>query len=62
MATAESAELDRLAAQVEEDGGTVLGRYSEPFGGKPVLLVALPVAAVEPTPYQRDRPRRTSSG
>jgi len=32
----------------------VLGRYSEPFGGKPVLLVALPVAAVEPTPYQRD--------
>jgi ParB family transcriptional regulator, chromosome partitioning protein len=51
---AESAELDSLAAQVEEDGGTVLGRYSEPFGGRPVLLAALPVAAVEPTPYQRD--------
>jgi ParB family transcriptional regulator, chromosome partitioning protein len=51
---AESGELDRLAAQVDEDGGTVLGRYSEPFGGKPVLLVALPVSAVEPTPYQRD--------
>ncbi len=49
-----SADLERLASQVEADGGAVLGRYSEPFGGKPVLLVALPVAAVEPTPYQRD--------
>jgi ParB family chromosome partitioning protein len=51
---ADSAELDRLAEHVQGDGGTVLGRYSEPFGGRPVLLVALPVAAVEPTPYQRD--------
>src|SRR5438067_1225322 len=54
VAQVDSAELERLAAQVEEDGGAVLGRYSEPFGGKPVLLVALPVATVEPTPYQRD--------
>ncbi len=51
---ADSSELDALAGQVEADDGTVLGRYREPFGGKPVLLVALPVAAVEPTPYQRD--------
>jgi ParB family chromosome partitioning protein len=51
---ADSAELDRLAADVEADGGVVVGRYSEPFGGSGVLLVALPVAAVEPTPYQRD--------
>jgi ParB family chromosome partitioning protein len=43
-----------LARQVEEDGGAVLARYSEPFGGTPMLLVALPVASVEPTPYQRD--------
>jgi ParB family transcriptional regulator, chromosome partitioning protein len=47
-------ELDALAAKVEGDGGAVLGRYSEPFGGHAVLLVALPVASVEPTPYQRD--------
>src|SRR5205085_943992 len=40
--------------EVEEDGGTVLGRYDEAFGGRPLLLVALPVASVEPTPYQRD--------
>ena len=46
--------LDALAARVVEDGGAVLGRYSEPFGGTPVLLVALPTAKVEPTPYQRD--------
>ena len=51
---ADGGELDSLARQVEEDGGAVLGRYSEPFGGHRVLLVALPVASVEPTPYQRD--------
>jgi ParB family chromosome partitioning protein len=48
------ADLDQLAEQVAKDGGAVLGRYSEPFGGTPVLLVALPVDRVEPTPYQRD--------
>ena len=46
--------LDRLAAQVEDEGGSVLGQYNDPFGGNPLLLVALPVASVEPTPYQRD--------
>ena len=47
-------DIDRLAEQVEGDGGAVVGRYSDPFGGKPLLLVALPVDRVEPTPYQRD--------
>jgi ParB family transcriptional regulator, chromosome partitioning protein len=46
--------LDALADQVAADGGSVLGRYNEPFGGHPLLLVALPVGMVEPTPYQRD--------
>ncbi|HJZ77813.1 MAG TPA: ParB/RepB/Spo0J family partition protein [Vicinamibacterales bacterium] len=50
----ESGDLDRLAAQVEDDGGAVLGRYADPFGGTPILLAALPVNRVEPTPYQRD--------
>jgi len=49
-----NAELDRLAGQVESDGGAVVGRYKDPFGGTPLLLVALPVDRVEPTPYQRD--------
>ena len=43
-----------LAASVEADGGAVLASYVEPFGGKPVLLVALPVGRIEPTPFQRD--------
>jgi len=51
---AAGAELDRLAGQIEDEGGAVLGRYNDPFGGKPLVLAALPVEKVEPTPYQRD--------
>jgi ParB family chromosome partitioning protein len=47
-------DLDSSAARVEGDGGTVLARYRDPFGGTPLLLVALPTDRVEPTPYQRD--------
>lgn len=43
-----------LASAVEADGGCVLGHYLEPFGGKSILLVALPIDKVEPTPFQRD--------
>jgi ParB family chromosome partitioning protein len=43
-----------LADQVVEDGGAVLARYREPFGGTEVLLATLPIDRVEPTPYQRD--------
>jgi len=46
--------LDELAAQVEAEGGSILGQYNDPFGGRPLLIVALPVSSVEPTPYQRD--------
>jgi ParB family chromosome partitioning protein len=46
--------LQALAAQVEQDGGAVLGAYREPFGGKEILLAALPIDRVDPTPYQRD--------
>jgi ParB family chromosome partitioning protein len=51
---AAGAEIDRLVGQVETDGGALLGRYNDPFGGRPLLLVALPIDRVEPTPYQRD--------
>ena len=53
-AAVSSAELDALAAQVEKDGGSVIGRYRDPFGGTPLILAALPTDRVEPTPYQRD--------
>lgn len=46
--------MRELSAQVEDDGGAVLGSYSDPFGGTSVLVVALPIDRVEPTPYQRD--------
>ena len=51
---AASPDLDTLSRQVETDGGVVLGRYKDPFGGQPLLLAGLPVEQVEPTPYQRD--------
>jgi len=59
LSTAEVRAVDEsrvreLSAQVEDDGGAVLGSYSDPFGGTSVLLVALPIDRVEPTPYQRD--------
>jgi ParB family chromosome partitioning protein len=47
-------ETAAMSSRVEHDGGAVLGRYREPFGGTSVLLVALPIDRVEPTPYQRD--------
>ena len=52
--TDETRELRELTSRVEDDGGAVLGSYRDPFGGTPVLLVALPIDSVEPTPYQRD--------
>jgi ParB family chromosome partitioning protein len=53
-AHARDAALDALAAAVTHDDGAVLGTYREPFGGTPLLLAALPVERVEPTPFQRD--------
>jgi ParB family chromosome partitioning protein len=47
-------EAERLARQVEGDGGRVLAIYRDPFGGRELLLAALPVDQVGPTPYQRD--------
>ena len=43
-----------LASHLEEDGGAVLASYRDPFGGTSVVLAALPIDKVEPTPYQRD--------
>jgi ParB family transcriptional regulator, chromosome partitioning protein len=49
-----SAGAEELAREIEGDGGAVLGIYREPFGGRDLLLAALPIDRVEPTPYQRD--------
>ena len=43
-----------LAAAIGRSGGTVLAVFRDPLGGHWQVLAGLPVAAVEPTPYQRD--------
>lgn len=47
-------EVAPLVAQIREAGGAALGAYREPLSGRPILLASLPIAAVEPTPFQRD--------
>ena len=47
-------DLADLRARIEGDEGAVIGTYSDPFGGKPLLIALLPVDKVEPTPFQRD--------
>jgi ParB family chromosome partitioning protein len=43
-----------LADAVARDGGAVLAAYREPLGGHMLLLCALPIDLVAPTPFQRD--------
>jgi ParB family chromosome partitioning protein len=43
-----------LAEQVGKDGGHVLACYQEPIQDAWQLFVLLPLAKVQPTPYQRD--------
>src|SRR5688572_22070309 len=51
---APSADVARLAGQIESAGGTVIARYREPYGGHWVALAALPLDKIKPTPYQRE--------
>ena len=43
-----------LAALVKEAGGAPIGAYREPLSGRSLLIASLPLAAVQPTPFQRD--------
>lgn len=49
-----TAELAPVAAEVERSGGCLLATYRDPLGGNAVMLVTLPIDAVQPTPFQRD--------
>ncbi|NLG75837.1 MAG: ParB N-terminal domain-containing protein [Xanthomonadaceae bacterium] len=44
----------QVAERIEREGGLVIGSYCEPLGKNPLLLAALPIDRVEPTPFQRD--------
>jgi ParB family chromosome partitioning protein len=49
-----SDEVAAVSRRIEQEGGVVLGTYREPLGGNPVVFASLPIAKVEPTPFQRD--------
>jgi ParB family chromosome partitioning protein len=46
--------LEELQDAIDKDGGKILTAYREPFGGHWLILAALPIDQVEPTPYQRN--------
>ena len=48
------ASVETLARAIEGDGGSALAIYRDPLGSSWQILAALPLDAVEPTPYQRD--------
>lgn len=54
LATATPSDVGDLQAAIEEDGGKVLASYREPFGGHWLIMAALPIEKVAPTPYQRN--------
>jgi ParB family chromosome partitioning protein len=47
-------ELKALAEAIAVDGGAVLATYREPLGGHALMLAALPLEKIAPTPFQRD--------
>ena len=47
-------ELKALADAIRADGGAVLATYREPLGGHALMLAALPLEKIAPTPFQRD--------
>jgi ParB family chromosome partitioning protein len=48
-------EIEALEARIRATQGAVLAHYREPVGGSWIVLAALPVSRVAPTPFQRDR-------
>lgn len=51
---APSAEILAACERISAVGGALIGRYREPLQGHWVAMAVLPIAAVSPTPYQRE--------
>lgn len=49
-----SGDVAEASRRIEQEGGVVLAAYRNPLGGSAMLLAALPVDRIEPTPFQRD--------
>ena len=54
QAAAPPAEVAELHRAIDQDGGKILSIYREPYGGRWLVMAALPIELVEPTPYQRN--------
>src|SRR5215472_1884351 len=54
VASLEDPALAPLTGLVRAAGGAPIGAYRDPLGGRALLLASLPLAAVQPTPFQRD--------
>src|SRR6266849_5319523 len=48
------ADAEEVRERIEKEGGLVLGAYSDPLGKNALILSILPIARIEPTPFQRD--------
>ena len=46
--------VEDLGKAIEHDGGKIVATYREPYGGHWLVMAALPIDQVEPTPYQRN--------
>lgn len=51
---ADDPEVADVASLVIQAGGAPIGAYREPLGGRAIMLASIPLAAVQPTPFQRD--------
>lgn len=54
QAAAPPGEVAELHRVIEQDGGKALAVYREPYGGRWLILAALPIDLVAATPYQRN--------
>ena len=54
QAAAPPGDVQELHRAIDHDGGKVLTIYREPYGGRWLVMAALPIELVEPTPYQRN--------
>ena len=54
QAAAPPPEVTELHQAIDRHGGKTLSIYREPYGARWVVLAALPIDLVDPTPYQRN--------
>jgi ParB family chromosome partitioning protein len=50
----ENPQVAPLVEEVRAAGGAPIGAYREPVNGRELLLATLPLASLQPTPFQRD--------